>query len=136
MPTDSQILDTAISIRNVECALKRRFNTGHSILSYKATNIDRSKGLFSNILRVELMWSRSCQRLPKSLVLKVPCVRKVQAMWLEMGDEVQRMAENLKQLNFLRKVCCVFLFKHSFLLFRLAVVKLRLTKWSQEKECQ
>ena len=96
---------TTVKIEHVERVLQKHFNTEHQIVAHEAKNIGDTKGFLSDILRIELTWSRQCQRLPKFIVAKIPCFHKIKAT-LEMmgGEDMKVMAKMMEKLDLVKKV--------------------------------
>lgn len=103
--TADGLCGTALRIEHVERLLQKKFNTANVIVAHKATNIGDTKGFLSDILRLELTWSRCCQRLPKTLVAKVLATGKIGKLWEEMGGEdMKKMVVNIEKLNVVKRV--------------------------------
>ena len=104
-PDFGGICGTAVNIEHVERVLQKHFNTEHQIVAHKAKNIGDAKGFLSDILRIELTWSRPCERLPKSIVAKIPCFHKLKAIFETMGGEdMKAAAEMAGKLGLVKKV--------------------------------
>ena len=99
MSTDPRALcGTKLTIDEVQSALLEHFHLtdkDNHVKSFEATEIGAGKGFLSVMAKVQLVWDKECEKLPKTVVIKIPSTIQFDRMVERMNaveDEKQRAA--------------------------------------------